>query len=177
MTDLQRLATTRRRFMGYFGGVGLASTLLPGVLWAKMQEQQADRITAAMLKDALAVAGLDFSEEERQQLVNGVNQNLTRYADMRAIHIDPNLAPPLYYSPLVPGTKLDRVERPFRASAPPALHRPSNLEDVAFWPLAHLAHLLKTRQVSSVELTRMYIERLNRYNATLNFVVTMTDEL
>jgi Asp-tRNA(Asn)/Glu-tRNA(Gln) amidotransferase A subunit family amidase len=177
MSDLQRLATTRRRFMGYFGGVGLASTLLPGVLWAKMQEQQADRITAAMLKDALAVAGLEFSEEERQQLVNGVNQNLTRYADMRAIHIDPNVAPPLYYSPLVPGTKLDRVERPIRPSAPPTLHRPANLEDVAFWPLAHLAQLLKTRQVSSVELTRMYIERLNRYNPTLNFVVTMTDEL
>ncbi len=177
MSDLQRLATTRRRFMGYFGGVGLASTLLPGVLWAKMQEQQADRITAAMLKDALAVAGLEFSEEERQQLVNGVNQNLTRYADIRAIHIDPNLAPPLYYSPLVPGTKLDRVERPFRPSAAPTLHRPANLEDVAFWPLAHLAQLLKTRQVTSVELTRMYIDRLKRFNPTLNFVVTMTDDL
>ncbi|HEY2907224.1 MAG TPA: amidase [Vicinamibacterales bacterium] len=177
MSDPQRLATTRRRFMGYFGGVGLTSTLLPGVLWAKMQEQQAERITAAMLKDALAVAGLEFSEEERQQLVNGVNQNLTRYGDIRAIHIDPNLAPPLYYSPLVPGTKLDRVERPFRPSAAPTLHRPANLEDVAFWPLAHLAQLLKTRQVSSVELTRMYIDRLNRYNPTLNFVVTMTDDL
>jgi len=163
--------------MGYFGGVGLTSTLLPGVLWAKMQEQQADRITAEMLKDALAVAGLEFSEEERQQLVNGVNQNLTRYADLRAIHIDPNLAPPLYYSPLVPGTKLDRVDRPFRPSAARTLHRPANLEDVAFWPLADLAQLLKTRQVSSVELTRMYIGRLNRYNPTLNFVVTMTEDL
>jgi Asp-tRNA(Asn)/Glu-tRNA(Gln) amidotransferase A subunit family amidase len=169
--------TTRRRFMGYFGGVGLASTLLPGVLWAKMQEQQAERVTAAMIKDALAIAGLEFTEEQRQQLVNGVNQNLTRYADLRAIHIDPNLAPPLYYSPLVPGTKLDRVERPLRPSAPPALHRPANLDDVAFWPLAHLAHLLKTRQVTSVELTRMYVDRLNRFNPMLNFVVTMTDDL
>src|SRR5579864_760608 len=139
--------TTRRGFMGYFGGVGLASTLLPGVLWAKMQEQQAERVTAAMVKDALAIAGLDFTEEEREQLVNGVNQNLTRYADLRAIHIDPNTAPPLYYSPLVPGTKLDRVERPFRPSAPPALHRPANLEEAAFCPLAHLARLLETRQV------------------------------
>src|SRR3954470_7609530 len=156
--------TTRRSFVGYFGGVGLASTLLPGVLWAKMQEQQADRITEEMVKDALAIAGLDFTEEERKQLVNGVNQNLTRYTELRAIHLDPNLAPPLYYSPLVPGTKLDRVERPFRPSAPPSLHRPSNLEDVAFWPLAHLAHLVKTRQVSSVELTRMYADRLNRFN-------------
>jgi Asp-tRNA(Asn)/Glu-tRNA(Gln) amidotransferase A subunit family amidase len=177
MSDIASAETTRRRFLGYFGGVGLASTLLPGVLWAKMQEEQAERITAAMLKDALAVAGLEFTDEERQQLLNGVNQNLTRYADLRAIHLDPNLAPPLYYSPLVPGTKLDRIERPFHASTPPAVHRPANLEEVAFWPLAHLAQLLRTRQVTSVELTRMYIERLNRYNPTLNFVVTMTEDL
>jgi len=170
-------AITRRRFVTYFSSVGLSSTLLPGVLWARLQEERAERITAAMLKDALAVAGLDFADEERQQILNGVNQNLTRYADLRQLHIDPNIAPPLYYSPIVPGTRLDRAQKPFRTSATPSLRRPANLEDVAFWPLAHLAHLLKTRQVTSVELSRMYLDRLKRYNPLLNFVVTFTDDL
>ena len=170
-------ATTRRGFISYFASVGLSSTLLPGVLWARVQEVKAERITDAMLKDALAVAGLDFTDEQRQQMLTGVNQNLTRYADLRQIAIDPNISPPLYYSPLVPGTRLDRAVKPLRASAPPALRRPASLEDVAFWPLAHLAQLLKTRQVTSVELTRMYLDRLSRFNATLNFVVTYTDEL
>jgi Asp-tRNA(Asn)/Glu-tRNA(Gln) amidotransferase A subunit family amidase len=170
-------ATTRRRFIAYFAGAGLSSTLLPGVLWARVQEAKTDRITDAMLKDALAIAGLEFTEEQRAQMLNGVNQNLTRYADLRKIAIDPNIAPPLYYSPLVPGTRLDRSVKPFRPSAPPPLRRPANLEDAAFWPLAHLAQLLKTRQVTSVELTRMYLDRLSRFNATLNFVVTYTDEL
>src|SRR5437879_5023092 len=177
MADSTPAITTRRRFIAYFSSVGLTSTLLPGVLWARLQEERAGRITAAMLKDALAIAGLDFTDEERQQILNGVNQNLTRYADLRQIHIDPNIAPPLYYSPIVPGTRLDRVQKPFRMSATPSLRRPANLEDVAFWPLAHLAHLLKTRQVSSVELSRMYLDRLKRYNPTLNFVVTFTDDL
>ncbi len=171
------VSAARRRFLAYFSSVGLGSTLLPGVLWAKMQEQGAGRITAAMLKDALAVAGLDFTEAQREQLVNGVNQNLARYADLRAIHIDPDLAPPLYFSPLVPGTRLDRVARPFRPSALPRVRRPANLEDVAFWPLAHLAELLRTRQATSIEMTRMYLGRLKRYNPTLNFVVTLTEEL
>src|SRR5712691_6267616 len=160
MADSAPAITTRRRFITYFSSVGLSSTLLPGVLWARLQEERAERITAAMLKDALAVAGLDFTGEERQQLLNGVNQNLTRYADLRQIHIDANIAPPLYYSPIVPGTRLDRTQKPFRPSAPPSLRRPADLEDVSFWPLAHLAHLLKTRQVTSVELTRMYLGRL-----------------
>src|SRR5262249_18539011 len=170
-------AASRRQFIGYFSSAGLATTLLPGVLWAKLQEEKAPRVTSAMLEAALAVAGLEFSAEQREQMLNGVNQNLDRYAELRQIHLDPNLAPPLYYSPLVPGTRLDRAAKPFRPAAAPALRRPANLEEVAFWPIAHLAHLLKTRQVTSVDLTRMYLARLKRYNPTLNFVVTFTDDL
>ena len=50
-------------------------------------------------------------------------------------------------------------------------------EDTAFWPIADLAHLIKSRQVTSVELTRMCLDRLHRYNPLLNFVVTFTDDL
>ena len=35
----QDLATTRRRFLAYFSSVGLSPTLLPGVLWAQVQEE------------------------------------------------------------------------------------------------------------------------------------------
>jgi Asp-tRNA(Asn)/Glu-tRNA(Gln) amidotransferase A subunit family amidase len=168
--------STRRRFMAYFSGAGLATTLLPGVLWAKMQEARAQRITAAMLKDALAVSGLEFTDEEREQLVNGLNENLERYENLRRLDLDA-LAPPLYFSPLVPGTKLDRVSRPARPGRVPSLKRPASVEDLAFAPIAHLAQLLKTRQVSSVELTEMYLGRLKRYNPTLNCVVTFTDDL
>jgi Asp-tRNA(Asn)/Glu-tRNA(Gln) amidotransferase A subunit family amidase len=170
-------AATRRQFLSYFSSAGLATTLLPGVLWAKLQEERAPRVTSAMLKEALAVAGLEFTDEQREQMLNGVNQNLTRYADMRRIHLDPNLAPPFYYSPLVPGTRLDRAAKAFRPAAAPAARRPTDLEEAAFWPIAHLAHLLKTRQTTSVDLTRMYLDRLKRYNPTLNFVVTFTDDL
>src|SRR4029077_10213588 len=112
-------AHPRRGFITYFASVGLSSTLLPGVLWARVQEEKVARVTSAMLKDALAIAGLDFTDEQREQMLNGVNQNLTRYAELRQIHLDPNLAPPLYYSPLVPGTRLDRAEKPFRPRLPP----------------------------------------------------------
>src|SRR5438445_2169753 len=168
---------TRRAFIGYFSSVGLGSTLLPGVLWAKLQEEPTPRITMAMLKGALAIAGLDFSDEDQQQMLTALNQNPDRFAELRKINIDPDVAPPLYYSPIVPGTRLDRVAKPFRASKPRPVRRPATLEDAAFWPIADLAQLIKTRQVTSVELTRMYLDRLERFNPKLNFVVTMTDDL
>jgi Asp-tRNA(Asn)/Glu-tRNA(Gln) amidotransferase A subunit family amidase len=162
--------------MAYFSAAGLSTTLLPGVLWAKVQETGARSVTAAMLADALAVAGLEFTEAEREQMVNGLNQNLERYENLRKLPLN-DIAPPLYYSPIVPGTKLDRVARPMRTSRVTAVRRPANLEDLAFEPITHLASLLKSRQVSSLELTRMYLDRLKRYNPTLNCVVTLTDDL
>ena len=47
---------------------------------------------------------------------------------------------------------------------------------MAFWPVRHLAELVRTKQVTSVELTRMYLARLHRYNARLNNVVTFLDD-
>src|SRR5215470_14501923 len=52
---------SRRQFIGYFSSIGLSSTLLPGTLWAGMQEQRATKVTPEMLKHALEVAGLEFS--------------------------------------------------------------------------------------------------------------------
>lgn len=165
----------RRRFLAACSTAGVASTLLPGVLWAKLQEQNAAKVTMAMLNDALAISGLDFSEEDKKQILTNLNPN--RYDELRKVAIDDTIAPPIYYSPLVPGTKLDRTVRPIRMGKPPAVKRPAHLEEVAFWPVTHLAELLRTRQVTSTELTRMYLERLHRYNPLLNFVVTFTDDL
>ena len=78
-------ATTRRQFISYFSAAGLATTLLPGVLWAKLQEQGAARVTSAMLKDALAIAGLEFTDEQREQMLNGVNQNLARFEKLKRV--------------------------------------------------------------------------------------------
>ncbi len=175
------LATTRRRFLAYFSSVGLAPTLLPGVLWATVQDQaEGDeelRITAALITQALAITGLEFGDEQVDEMVEGLNQNLERYEALREMEIPDHIAPPMYYSPLVPGTKLDRVRRPFRPSPAPEVTRPADLDDVAFWPVTHLARLIETRQVTSAELTEMYLYRLRRYNDLLNCVVTFTDDL
>lgn len=168
---------SRRRFLAACSATGITSALLPGALWARMQDQQAPRITAAMLADALKISGLEFTEDERAQMLDNLNQNLTRYEALRALDIDADIAPPMYFSPLVPGTPVDRTPQPFRPAPVPAVTRPARLEEVAFWPIPHLAELVRTRQVSATELTTMYLERLKRYNPLLNCVVSLTEDL
>lgn len=169
--------TDRRSFLASFSSLGLTSTLLPGVLWEKIEEQKAASVTKEMLREAAAVAGLTFSDQQLDRMLAGVNQNLSKYAEVRKVALENSLAPPLYFNPLVPGTKIDRTKRAIRASTPPAVTRPRNLEVAAFWPATQLAELLRTKQVSSVELTEMYLARLKRYNPKLFCAVTITEEL
>ena len=171
------IESTRRRFMTYFAGVGLGSTLVPGVLWARMQDQNAERINLQMINDALKLAGVDATEAERTAMVNSANQALTRYDAVRAMDIPNDVSPPFHFSAIVPGIIVDKTKRPFKLSVAPVLKRPANLEDVAFWPVRHLAELIKTKKVTSLELTEMYLARLHRYNAKLNNVVTFLDDV
>src|ERR1700686_5075016 len=109
---------SRRRFLGYFSGIGLGGTLLPGVLWAQVQESGTQRVTAEMLKDSLALAGLSFSDDDLKAMLQGVNRNLTQYEDVRKLLIPNNVAPPFYFSPIVPGMKVNHTREPLRFSTP-----------------------------------------------------------
>ena len=173
---MPELAETRRRFMTYFASVGLGSTLAPGIVWARMQDAGTPTVTLDMITDALKLSGIELTEDERKEMVAGANRNLTQYAEIRKIHIPNDVSPPFHFSPLVPGMEVSKAKLPFRLSAAPAVKRPSNLEDVAFWPLRNLGELIRTRQVSSLELTEMYLARLHRYNGKLNNVVTFLDD-
>ena len=168
-------AQSRRGFLTYFSGVGLSSTLLPGVLWGCMQEADDQEITLEMTRTAAQVAGLDFNEEELEMIVDGVNQSLERFEEIRSTSLDNSIMPPLHFNPLVSGMKVERVEGLIRVSERAPVTRPSDLEEVAFWPVTDLAQLIESRQVRPSELTEMYISRLERYNPILNCVVTLTE--
>ena len=167
---------TRRRFIALFSSLGLGSTLVPGVLWARLQHAGTQTVTLAMLTEALQLSGIELDEEDRKAMVESANRNLAQYKELRAVHIPNDVSPPFHFSPVVPGMTVDRTRQPFRISKAPALKRPANLEDVAFGPVRHLAELIRTKQASSVELTEMYLARLRRYNGTLNNVVTFLDD-
>jgi len=170
------LSDNRRRFLAYFSGAGLGATLLPGVLWGQIQQDGAQRVTPEMLKGALSLAGLDFNEEQQKAMLQGVNRNLTNYEELRKLSIPNDVAPPFYFSAITPGMKVNRTREPFRPSTP-KVKRPADLDEVAFWPIVQLSQLLKTRQVTSTELTRMYLARLHKYNDKLNCVVTFLDDV
>jgi len=170
------MLSSRRGLLAYFAGLGLNSTLFPGVLWAQVNEKKAERITKEILRSAADVAGLAFTEPELEAMLEGVNRNFSQLEALRNLEVDNSVAPPLYFNPLLPEMKVDRAERPRRAGRPSRMTRPRNIEETAFLSVTDLAELIRTKQVSSVELTDIYLERLKRHGPTLNCVVTLTEE-
>ena len=61
----------------------------------------------------------------------------------------------------------------FRTVAAPL---PAKDEDIAFAPVTHLAHWIKTKQITSERLTRIYVARLKRFDPKLRCVITLTEE-
>ena len=122
------------------------------------------------------LAGLTLSVSERDSLLSTVNQRVEQYRSLREVAL-PNHTPfPLLYDPLPAGMNPPRGRDQFKFNDVKVL-RPDNLEACAFMTVPELAHLIRTRQVTSEALTRMYIDRLKRYQDQLQCVVTITEEL
>ena len=173
----------RRRFVAYFAGLGLSSTLLPAVLWARLEDERQDQqaegpltVTEEMLAEAERIAGLEFTDEERALMVRGVNRNLQAYETLRTIPLPNDVPPALHFDPRPPGMQLDTDRGPARFTRPKVDRVPSDLNGVAFWPVTHLAELIRKRAVSAVDLTNMYLARLREHGPRLECVITLTED-
>jgi Asp-tRNA(Asn)/Glu-tRNA(Gln) amidotransferase A subunit family amidase len=166
----------RRRFMQTCTGMGLGSTLFPGVLWAQAQAKGAAKITKEMIEAAAAVADVTISDEYKQMMLDNLNEQSKGYEAIYALHIPNSVEPALVFDPVVGGTKYETQRKPERISGAPNITAPKNVDELAFASVRELAELVRTKRVSASALTEMYLERLKHYDATLKFTVTLTEE-
>lgn len=177
MSGAQGLELTRRRFLGYFSAVGLSSTLLPGALWARFQESDEPRVTREMLEDAERLVGLQFTDEERDLMLEGLNENLQHYERLRSLEIPNSVPPALYFNPVPPGHVVDVPGGPTRPSAPRIDRVPGEPAELAYLPVTHLAALLRDGRITSSELTDVYLYRLRTYGPKLECIITLMEDL
>jgi len=135
-------------------------------------------ITRATVQGSLQILGLSYTDPELDLLLRSGRLDRLRgaYRTLRTVPLANGLQPALLFQPLPPAVPV-ASRTPRFASAPSGLRRPADLEEAAFWPVTDLAALLRTRQVTSVELTQMFLGRLQRSDSILHAVVTLTDSL
>jgi Asp-tRNA(Asn)/Glu-tRNA(Gln) amidotransferase A subunit family amidase len=169
----------RRDFMRTCSGLGLAGTLFPGVLWAQAQAQGAKKITKEMIENAAAIADVPIADDCKEMMLENLNDQAKGYEEIYKLHIPNSVEPALIFSPVVSGTKYETEKWPMKMSAAPKTWSrsvPKNLDDLAFASVRELAELVRTKKVSSIALTEMYLGRLKKNDPALKFVVTLTEE-
>ena len=168
----------RRRFLRTIPAAVAGGIAAPAI--ARQAAEQADRVTTETLDCAEKIFGLDFNTAEEEQALRGVNRQLEFYEQLRKIEVPLDTEPAITFRPYLPGHKPKPGATPgakIKVSLQPPAARHSSLDDLAFLPVTTLAALVRRRDVSSTELTRMYLERLKKYGAKLNNFVTLTEEL
>ena len=104
------------------------------------------------------LAGLEFTQTERDTFLQTLSVLKGRYDTLRTVKIPNDVPLPLYFDPRIIGQEIPKGRERYRFQEFPT-RRPENIEDCAFYTIGQLAHLIRTRQVTSMELTKMYIEK------------------
>lgn len=134
-------------------------------------------ITADMVEVAARVIGLDFTSAERDSMLDNLNNARTNYEALHKIDLPNDIAPALYFNPLPAHFQMSTGPSSFKASVLTNVKLPANRDDLAYYTVAQLSQLIRTKQISSVELTQFFLNRLKTYSPKLNSVITLTDDL
>ncbi len=137
----------------------------------------AQRITTKEIEAAEKIIGLQFTQKERKMMLDNLKRNLQSYAQMREVKLENHVPPAVLFYPLLPGMSVDKEFFPVSFSGESDIAVPENPEDLAFYPVTVLAQLIQSRQMTSVELTELYIRRLKKYDPILECVITLTEDL
>jgi Asp-tRNA(Asn)/Glu-tRNA(Gln) amidotransferase A subunit family amidase len=136
----------------------------------------APRITKEMMHQAEKLMGIELTDAQEAMALGGVNRNLDSYETIRKIDVPLDTEPAIAFHPARAQKELYAAKAKFRFGKVDALQF-KTVGDLAFATVPQLAELLRTRRITSTELTKMYLARLKKYGEKLLCVVTLTEDL
>jgi Asp-tRNA(Asn)/Glu-tRNA(Gln) amidotransferase A subunit family amidase len=133
--------------------------------------------TREQVAHAEQLVGLQLTIAEQDSTLDNLARFLKIYQTMHQQALPNWESPALLFSPLPAGKRVPTGQQPIRWELPAKVALPANRQDLAFYSIGQLAALIKSRQISSVELTRFFLDRLRTWGDTLQCVVSLTEDL
>ncbi len=138
-------------------------------------------VSAATFAEAEKLVQVRMTEGERSQAGSNWRVSMAplyeRRTGPRKVVLEDTLPPATRWDPVLPGESSGPTSDRFIRSRRPAGPLPASNEDVAYAPVTRLAEWIQTRALSSERLTRIYLERLERFDPKLRCVITLTRDL
>ena len=110
-------------------------------------------------------------------MLENLNAQVQEYRDLRNYPLSNDVPPAYVFNPMPVGFRINKEQQPINWEIPDEVGLPANRNELAYYSILQLASLLKNRKITSVDLTRFFIDRLRKYGDTLQCVISITEEL
>jgi Asp-tRNA(Asn)/Glu-tRNA(Gln) amidotransferase A subunit family amidase len=187
------MAKTRREFLAETS-LGLVGAAVAGTQQQKPGEPPAGtppafgtgpevgpEVSAGTFAEAEKVVQVELSSADREMVAASWRGNMAALYERRVgphkVAIEAEVAPYSHWDPILPGMKRGPERERFVRSSNEAGDLPGRDEDIAFAPVWKLSRWIEMKKITSERLTKIYLERLERFNRKLRCVITMTREL
>ena len=154
----------------------LCTALLLGVFIFSSSIAQEKKITKENVQHAEKIIGIDFNDAERDSMLDNLNEQLENYQNIWKLNLANSIPPAISFNPIPVGFQFNRKQLPLKFSNYSYAKLPKNPDDLAYYSIGELANLIKTKQITSTQLTKFFIERLKKYSPKLYNVITLTEE-
>ncbi len=137
-------------------------------------------LTSESIKASEWIAGIELTDDERKKMVESLSDEQQRLSVIRRYKFDHQQHPASEFSPLHSAgqsspTTTGKTSVSVDAARPAT--RPQKPAELAFLPVTELAALLRSKQITSTELTKLYLDRLKKFDPKLLCVVELTEAL
>ncbi|HUR12644.1 MAG TPA: amidase [Flavitalea sp.] len=147
------------------------------LLFVQYAPAQTKQDTLRNIEEMANWMDLDFSSPERDSMLGGLIENRALYAAMHRQQIPNSLSYPFAFRPGLPGMIIPSTQSKIEWNIPANTNLPIHKSDLAFYSIPQLASLLKNKKITSVELTRYFIDRLKKYDDSLHCVISFTEDI
>ena len=139
-------------------------------------------VTPATIAEAEKLVQIELTPAERAQAAGNWRVSMAplyeRRTGPRHVALDPTLPPASRWDPrAIPGAGAGPARDQFVRSAQAAPALPTRDEDIAFASVRDQSRWIQSRALTSERLTRIYLERLERFQPKINATITVTRDL
>lgn len=135
------------------------------------------KITDYDVQAAAKIMDLDFTHAEVDSLIDGLEDFRNDYRDNRSKELANSDSPALVFRPFPAGFQPVQKQEPVVFTDPGQVKMPANKDDLAFYTVAQLGALLRSKKITSLELTEFFLARLKKFDPQLHCVITLTEDL
>ncbi|HEY5969116.1 MAG TPA: amidase [Chitinophagaceae bacterium] len=129
-----------------------------------------------LIQKTAALYDLEFTNAEADSLLDNLN-NYTQLIKGMHKNLPANDIPyPFAFNPLPFGILKQRMNQTVSLPIRADVRMPKNKSDLAFYSIPELAGLIRSKQITSVDLTKFFIDRLKKWGDTLECVISLTED-